>query len=389
MNRIFASTRLKAQFIRHSTLPCFYSTTREKLKVLFFGTDDFAADHLRALVNYKSDPSSRIETIDLVCPPDRYTGRSRDTLTPSITKDVASFYDMDIFHPPEKATTLDDWHIPTTKQYDLGVVVSFGYFIPPHIISSFKYGAVNVHPSLLPKYRGAAPIQHSILYGDRETGVTIQELDDKEFDAGRILAQQSMTFRDVPSYTPVKEELSLMGTKMLVDTVHNLEDKKENASIQDSSKVTKAPKIRKELSEIDFTKMAAWQAEQLHRAIGPQYPLRVRLTFKRKKKTRYIWMQLLQVHIPKVPSAVLKGKEPGSFAFNASTDTLHIVFGDHKVLACSHLKAENKRAITANDFVNGYMYEGMFEKEELPEYLSKLNEAKIAKMKPFYRSYAE
>lgn len=68
-------------------------------------------------------------------------------------------------------------------------MVSFGYFIPPHIISLFKHGAVNVHPSLLPKYRGAAPIQHAILYGDQETGITIQELDDREFDAGRILAQ--------------------------------------------------------------------------------------------------------------------------------------------------------------------------------------------------------
>lgn len=72
------------------------------------------------------------------------------------------------------------------------MVVSFGYFVPAPIIHGFKHGALNVHPSLLPKYRGAAPIQHTILAGDDETGVTIQELDDKAFDAGRILAQTKM-----------------------------------------------------------------------------------------------------------------------------------------------------------------------------------------------------
>lgn len=78
------------------------------------------------------------------------------------------------------------------KPYDLGVVVSFGYFIPPPVIQSFKYGAINVHPSLLPRHRGAAPIQHTILTGDDETGVTVQELSEKAFDAGRILTQKTL-----------------------------------------------------------------------------------------------------------------------------------------------------------------------------------------------------
>lgn len=77
------------------------------------------------------------------------------------------------------------------------MVVSFGYFVPAPIIHGFKHGALNVHPSLLPKYRGAAPIQHTILAGDDETGVTIQELDDKAFDAGRILAQKKMVLLSI------------------------------------------------------------------------------------------------------------------------------------------------------------------------------------------------
>lgn len=204
-----------------------YSTSN-KLKLLFFGTDDFASLHLKALIKEKSNKKNRlyttstdtlyiendnscIESLELICPPDRFTGRKLETLTPSNkresfsniginfffffflkgeTKGVAELYNIPVHHTPLQAKTLNDWHLPKDQQYDLGVVVSFGYFIPPHIISQFRFGAINVHPSLLPKYRGAAPIQHAIINGDHETGVTVQELDDKEFDAGRILAQE-------------------------------------------------------------------------------------------------------------------------------------------------------------------------------------------------------
>ncbi|KAI9026546.1 formyl transferase [Phycomyces nitens] len=111
-------------------------------------------------------------------------------ITRSKTKALAELYDIPVHHTPTTEKTLDNWKVP--GKFDLGVVVSFGYFIPPHVIKSFEKGAINVHPSLLPKYRGAAPIQHTILGGDEETGVTVQELDDKAFDAGRILSQKKV-----------------------------------------------------------------------------------------------------------------------------------------------------------------------------------------------------
>jgi methionyl-tRNA formyltransferase len=112
--------------------------------------------------------------------------------------------------------------------YDLGVVVSFGYFIPPHIISAFRYGAINVHPSLLPKFRGAAPIQHTILRGESETGVTVQELDDKEFDAGRILAQTvvDLTPVDLPTYKDLSVFLANVGSDLLIDTLQHFDQRK-------------------------------------------------------------------------------------------------------------------------------------------------------------------
>src|SRR3954468_4170015 len=85
-------------------------------------------------------------------------------------------------------------HSHLNSPYDLGIVVSFGHFIPERIISSFTKGTINVHPSLLPKYRGSSPVQHTIINDDQETGVTVQELHDKKFDAGKILVQKKMVY---------------------------------------------------------------------------------------------------------------------------------------------------------------------------------------------------
>lgn len=144
-----------------------------------------------------------------------------------------------MLHTPANAKSLADWTLPPPPNnsdnssndgfmYDLGVVVSFGYFIPPHIISAFRYGAINVHPSLLPKFRGAAPIQHTILQGESETGVTVQELDDKEFDAGRILAQTVVDLTPVehPTYKDLSVFLANVGSDLLIDTLQNFDQRK-------------------------------------------------------------------------------------------------------------------------------------------------------------------
>lgn len=195
------------------------------------------------------------------------------------------------------------------------------------------------------------------MYGDAETGVTIQELDDREFDAGRILAQEHVSLGQAPPiYSLLKEKLSAIGSHLLVDTIRNLRQRKQDAATQDISKVTKAPKIKKEWSELDFVNMSAWQAEQLHRAIGEQYPLRAVF----EKKNKPLAVQLLHLEIPDQPSAVLKGCASGSFAWDEPSQSLHVLFGDGSVVACARLKMQNKGAISASDFVNGYGPQGQF-----------------------------
>ncbi|CAO3617922.1 unnamed protein product [Cunninghamella echinulata] len=324
---------------------CYHSTklfiprnfTKPKpFRILFFGTDDFASTHLKALIKLKGS-----------------------------TKGLAELYNIPVHHTPNKAKTLDDWIVPKGRTYDLGVVVSFGYFIPPHVISSFQYGAINVHPSLLPKFRGAAPIQHTILQGEQETGVTVQELDDKEFDAGRILKQSTVDLSSdvAPSYKELSLFLANVGSQLLVDTLQNFHEYKKSAIIQDITQATKAPKIKKEWATLDFNLMSSWQIEQLYRAIGDQYPLRTTFTFSRIKrsllvKQRIIQMQLFNIYLPdKSPfyNNTTEDHYPaGTFMLDPKTGHLHILCADQQVIGVTHVKAENKNAILAKDFTNGY-----------------------------------
>ncbi|KAI8967711.1 formyl transferase [Mycotypha africana] len=367
----------------------FGTGTNEKFRILFFGTDNFASNHLKALIDEKERPGSNIESIGLVCPPDKRTGRNLSTITPSQTKGIAEAHQLNIFHTPPGVKTLSEWQLPlnsdpatATTGYDLGVVVSFGYFIPPHIISLFQHGAINVHPSLLPKYRGAAPIQHTILSGDTKTGVTIQELDAYEFDAGRILSQQSLVLDTAPVYSRLKEKLTQVGCELLVDTVRHFKERKLHAQTQDISQATKAPKVEKYWSELDYHHMSAWQAVQLHRAIGEQYPLRTAFSVRTKKVTKNVVVQLLDLCLINTSQS---RKEPGTFVWDEASKSLHISFGDGSVMACSRLKMENRGAMTASDFKNGYGLEGHFvnSAENIDEKLRKRRGRLLANMKPF------
>lgn len=106
------------------------------------------------------------------------------------TKLFAEKHNIPVHHTPTTGRTLTGWNPPTP--FDLGVVVSFGYFVTPNILKTLPLGAVNVHPSLLPAYRGASPLQYTIMHRDKVGGITVQELDEKAFDAGRILAQEEI-----------------------------------------------------------------------------------------------------------------------------------------------------------------------------------------------------
>ncbi|KAK9765581.1 Methionyl-tRNA formyltransferase [Basidiobolus ranarum] len=319
------------------------------LRILFFGTDNFSLASLKRLVEYKKEnPTGFIKSLDVVTPPDQRRGRGLKIIQKAPLKVYAEEEGLTVFHPPPK--TMKGWEMPKPSQdpsgtFDLGIVVSFGYFLPSRILRSFTKGAVNVHPSLLPKYRGASPIQYAILNGDEKTGVSIMELHEEIFDAGRILKQVEVPMPEEPFYHEMEKYLGDIGSKALFETVSDFEESKRNAVLQDVSKVTLAPKISKDMALIDWSKQSAEEIYRRFRAIGAKFPLTS--TF------RDLGIQLMNIQVAH-PTEELSDVNPGTIYLNRTSQNIQIVCKDATMIECNSVKLENKKACSVKDFVNGY-----------------------------------
>ncbi|KAJ3060631.1 hypothetical protein HDU98_003436 [Podochytrium sp. JEL0797] len=307
------------------------------MRTLFFGSDEFSVVCCTRLV--KSLETGVLSSLEIVTPPDSRNTKQREVPL----KTFALKNNIKLHTAPPKS--LKGWKVPS--QFDLGVVVSFGYFLPSDVIRSFPKAALNVHPSLLPRYRGAAPIQHTILNGDTETGVSIMELHEEQFDAGRIFHQSKMTVGVYPFYKVLHDRLAARGAEDLAETIANFDQFKSKAWLQDLSQVTHARKISKSLAAIDFESMTRERVYALHRAIGYKIPLHVDFRAKR--------VQLLSLFLPTPPQTILLDPllPPGSIAFNAPSDALFVMCSDGWI-GVSALKVQGKKEVTANAFRNGY-----------------------------------
>ena len=202
-----------------------YSTTALPQKILFFGTDDFSLSSLKKLHKSLVDDDNSLASIDVVTTSDvRRTPKAKPTPVP--VKQFALENNLAVHEIPSGISPLaleKNWKLPSESSYDLGVVVSFGYFVPKSIISSLRLGAINVHPSLLPAYRGAAPITWSMLRGDDVTGVSIIEVDPDQFDSGNILLQVEEDIHPDEMYLTLRKRLSVIGADCLLAAMRNME----------------------------------------------------------------------------------------------------------------------------------------------------------------------
>lgn len=184
------------------------SQKEQPLRVIFLGTPEFSVPILEALIKSDYKPSA------VITAPDKPTGRGQE-ITPPPVKIAAQQNDISVFQPETKQQLIDQALI---LKPDLIVVAAYGKILPKEVLGIPKYGAVNVHPSLLPKYRGCSPIQFPILNGDHETGVTIMLMNEK-MDEGPILAQEIITIEEKETAKSLEEKLSLLGAKLLIKTL--------------------------------------------------------------------------------------------------------------------------------------------------------------------------
>lgn len=222
------------------------------MKIIFAGTPEIAAHCLTALLDTPH------EIVAVYTQPDRQAGRGKK-LTPSPVKLIAQAHQIPVYQP-HKLTSLD---IPA----DIMVVVAYGLILPVSVLNTPRFGCINVHTSLLPAYRGAAPVQQAILNGETQTGVSIMQLD-KGCDTGPVFQQQSCPIHPTDTSETVLHTLSLLGAKALIETLDQIEHGTAVATPQDHSQATYAHKIEKQQGNIDWTQ-SAQHIDQAIRAYQP------------------------------------------------------------------------------------------------------------------------
>jgi methionyl-tRNA formyltransferase len=227
-------------------------------KVVFMGSPEFSVPSLRALVN-------AYEVVGVVTQPDRGSGRGRALKEPPV-KRLAVELGIPVIQPqklrePEAMDQLRLW------SPDLIVVAAFGQILKPAVLDLPRFGCINVHASLLPRWRGAAPINAAILHGDEETGVTIMKMD-AGLDTGPMLSRRSIRLTRDDTAGSVTEALSHLGADLLIETLPRWLSREIEPQAQDDSLATYAPMMKKEEGRLDFTR-DAYELERRVRALNP------------------------------------------------------------------------------------------------------------------------
>lgn len=229
------------------------------MKIIFFGSDEFAAENLRELLKEK------FAVLACVTQPDRPAGRGMKVVASPI-KLIAQEQSIPVFQPdnlkdPEFITGLEKLGA------DLFIVIAYGKILPAVVLSLPKLFCVNVHGSLLPQYRGAAPVNWAIINGDSETGFTLMKMN-SQMDAGEIIVQEKMKIGEKENSQQLRERMAKQSAECLARTIKAIEKNKFSLTPQDESKVTLAPKLSKDLGRIDWN----WPAIQIHNRVRGLLP---------------------------------------------------------------------------------------------------------------------
>lgn len=300
------------------------------MRLIFAGTPDFAARHLAALLG-----KPEFEVVAVYTQPDRPAGRGKK-LQPSAVKQLALAHDLPVEQPPslksaEAQARLASW------QADVMVVVAYGLILPQAVLDIPRLACINVHGSLLPRWRGAAPIQRAIWAGDKETGVAIM-LMAAGLDTGPVLLERRLPISPDDTSASVYEKLAHLGPEALLECLDKLPDYLAGAQPQPDDQVSYAHKLTKEEAELDWHQPAA-VLERWVRAFNP-WPV--------------CWLQTPGHDIVKVWSAAVvpgaKNKAPGTI-ISADKQGIVVQTSD-QALAITQLQPPGKKPMSAADFLN-------------------------------------
>ncbi|TGA73142.1 methionyl-tRNA formyltransferase [Aliivibrio fischeri] len=298
------------------------------LRIIFAGTPDFAARHLSALID------SHHEVIGVYTQPDRPAGRGKK-LTASPVKELALEHNIPVFQP-ENFKSDEAKQELVDQNADLMVVVAYGLLLPQAVLDTPKLGCINVHGSILPRWRGAAPIQRSIWAGDAETGVTIMQMD-IGLDTGDMLKIATLPIEATDTSASMYDKLAELGPVALVDCLSDIADGSAIAQKQDDELANYAKKLSKEEAKIDWT-MDAIAIERSVRAFNP-WPMS---HFSVEDKAIKVWQSRVESYTgDATPGTIIQADKTGIYV---ATGSDAIVF--------EQLQVPGKKAMGVQDILN-------------------------------------
>lgn len=299
----------------------------EALNIIFAGTPDFAARHLDALL------SSGHNVVGVFTQPDRPAGRG-NKLTASPVKQLAEQHHLPVFQP-KSLRPEENQQMVAGLHADVMVVVAYGLLLPAPVLAMPRLGCINVHGSLLPKWRGAAPIQRSLWAGDSETGVTIMQMD-VGLDTGDMLHKLSCPIEPEDTSATLYNKLAALGPTGMLTTLSQLADGSARPEVQDEALVSYAAKLSKEEAKLDW-RLSAAQLERCIRAFNP-WPVSY---FTVDDQPVKVWKASVLPHVDRQPGEIVLADKNG----------IQVVTAEG-VLNIAELQPAGKKPMKAQDLLN-------------------------------------
>ncbi|WP_412971067.1 methionyl-tRNA formyltransferase [Glaciecola sp. MF2-115] len=297
------------------------------LNIIFAGTPDFAAKHLAALY------ASEHNVVAVYTQPDRPAGRGKK-LMPSAVKTLALENNSPVFQPASLKNAEAQEELKALNA-DIMIVVAYGLILPKAVLETPKLGCLNVHGSLLPKWRGAAPIQRAIWAGDKFTGISIMQMDEG-LDTGAVLLEKSMAITGAATSASLYDDLAELGPEALIETLDNLENL--TPSVQNDEEATYAHKLSKEEARIDWT-LSAHQLARNVRAFNP-WPV---VWFAYGDESIKVWQVEVLESFEELPAGTI---------VNVDKNGIEVATGEHNLLL-TLIQIPGKKAQAVSDIING------------------------------------
>lgn len=307
------------------------------MKIVFMGTPDFAEESLKAIYE------ANYEIIGVVTNPDRPKGRGMKMVA-SPVKEFATKQNLKIFQPQKVRNNEEFINEIKELNPDVICVVAYGKILPKEILEIPKLGCINVHASLLPKYRGAAPIQWAVLNGDKTTGITTMYMDEG-MDTGDMILKEEVTIGEDETTGELWDRLSKIGGKLLVETLKQIEEGTAPREKQ-SEDFTMAPMLDKKMAKIDWENQTASQIKNLVRGLNP---IMGAYTFFKDKKIKF-WKVDVEKNIGLTED--MEKLANGVVVLSDSKDGLYIKT-KNGILKVLEIQGENARRMPIADFLRG------------------------------------